>query len=71
MKRVEIMVNQSVAEDLQEHLENAGLMDACTRWSPVYGWETPVPGRDRPSGPKPIRCSSCSFRMRKSSPWAS
>ncbi len=37
MKRIEIMVNQSIAEDLQEHLADAGLLEACTRWSPVYG----------------------------------
>jgi nitrogen regulatory protein PII len=37
MKRIEIMVNQSIAEDLQENLRDAGLMEACTRWTPVYG----------------------------------
>lgn len=37
MKRVEIFINQSIAEDLQERLENAGILEACTRWTPVYG----------------------------------
>lgn len=37
MKRVEIFVNQSIAEDLQDHLKEAGLLEASTRWTPVYG----------------------------------
>ncbi len=37
MKRVEIFINQSIAEDLRERLDAAGLIDSFTRWNPVYG----------------------------------
>jgi len=37
MKRVEIFCNQSIAEDLEERLEEAGLHRAVTRWTPVFG----------------------------------
>jgi nitrogen regulatory protein PII len=37
IKRVEVFINQSIAEDLQEKLKKAGVMETCTRWTPVYG----------------------------------
>ncbi len=37
MKRVEIFINQSIADDLKERLDAAGLLDSFTRWNPVFG----------------------------------
>lgn len=37
MKRVDIFINQSITEDLSDLLKEANLMEAYTRWTPVFG----------------------------------
>ena len=52
MKRVEIFVNQSIAEDLQERLKDAGHLEACTRWTPLFGLGKSGPKEGTPIWPE-------------------
>ncbi|MDC7232898.1 MAG: hypothetical protein PQJ58_06675 [Spirochaetales bacterium] len=52
MKRVEIMINQSITEDLIEGLQKQDLYHACTRWTPVYGLGNAGPREGSPVWPE-------------------